>query len=373
MNNLKFKKVKCPICNFKSFHRFIQKPRVSYFPTKIGIFNLKSFDVICKKCSFVYSNPKPTSGSLKRFYSNKFLNNSLYPDYDVKKQINFFCKNAEKKHEILEIGSSNDFLINLLKKKGFKACGFDFLTGKEFKKKKFDFILLNHTLEHISEPKIFLNDLKSYLKEDGKLIIEVPDLKQYENDDTILTAEHITHFTEETLRKLLHNCSFVCTKKEKKNLSRKYSIRLIFKKTNLIEKYQIDKSEFNNSKKIYTKAIKINNKRIENFIKVSKKINLLKNTNIYFWGCNSIFINIYSNLKNDIKKKINLVDENSKKIKYLQVAKRKKILIQNPQDIFLRDLSNIKFVICAISWKQSIQKKILRMGVLKKKILIPKI
>ena len=97
MNNLKFKKVKCPICNFRSFHRFIRKPRVSYFPTKIGIFKLECYDVICKKCSFVYSNPEPTSNSLKRFYSNKFLNNSLYPDYNVKKQINFFVKNAKKK------------------------------------------------------------------------------------------------------------------------------------------------------------------------------------------------------------------------------------------------------------------------------------
>ncbi len=373
MNNLKFKKVKCPICNFRSFHRFIRKPRVSYFPTKIGIFKLECYDVICKKCNFVYSNPEPTSDSLKRFYSNKFLNNSLYPDYDVKKQINFFNKNANKKHEILEIGSSNDFLVNLLKKKGFKAYGFDFLTGKEFKKKKFDFILLNHTLEHISKPKKFLNKLKNYLKEDGKLVIEVPDLNQYEKDDTILTAEHITHFTEETLKKLLNNCSFVFIKKEKENLSRKYSIRLIFKKTNHQKKYQINKSDFNNSKKIYTKALKINNKRIENFIRISNKINSFKNENIYFWGCNSIFINIYSNLKNNIKNKIKLFDENSKNIKFLQISKRKKLTIYNPQNINMKNINNIKFVICAISWKEIIQKKILAKGILKKNIIIPRI
>ena len=146
MNNLKFKKVKCPICNFNSFYGFNKRPRVSYFPTKIGVFNLRCFDVICNKCSFVYSNPEPTAKSLEKFYSNKYLNNSLNPDYNVKKQIDFFKKNAKKNQKILEIGSSNNFLINHLNKNNFRAYGFDFLTGRKLKNKKFDFILLNHTL-----------------------------------------------------------------------------------------------------------------------------------------------------------------------------------------------------------------------------------
>ena len=72
--------------------------------------------MICKECSFVYSNPEPTSLSLKKFYSNKFLNKSLDPDYDIKKQLNFFKKIAKKKQTILEIGSSNNYLVKILKK-----------------------------------------------------------------------------------------------------------------------------------------------------------------------------------------------------------------------------------------------------------------
>ena len=35
---------------------------------------------------------EPTAKSLEKFYSNKYLNNSLNPDYNVKKQIDFFKK-----------------------------------------------------------------------------------------------------------------------------------------------------------------------------------------------------------------------------------------------------------------------------------------
>ena len=50
----------------------------------------------------------------------------------------------------------------------------------------------------------------------------------------------------------------------------------------------------NGKENIYIKALKLNNKRTENFIRISKKINLFSNKKIFFWGCNSIFINIMS-------------------------------------------------------------------------------
>ena len=203
MTKLRFNKVKCPVCNSNKFIRFNIKSRHSSFPTKIGIFNLKCFDVICKECSFVYSNPEPTALSLKKFYNNKFLNKSLDPDYNIKKQLNFFKKIAKKKQTILEIGSSNNYLVKILKKNGYKAYGSDFLTKTKIKNKKYDFILLNHTLEHIPNPKKYLIRIKNKIKDEGKIIIEVPDLNQYESDDTLLTAEHIHHFTDDTLKNLL--------------------------------------------------------------------------------------------------------------------------------------------------------------------------
>ena len=86
-----------------------------------------------------------------------------------------------------------------------------------------------------------------------------------------MTAEHITHFTKNTLIKLLNICGYSFIWEEKKNISRKYSIRLIFKKSEVIKNYEINLNEILISKKIFSKAIKLNTKRTENFKRISKK------------------------------------------------------------------------------------------------------
>ena len=374
MIKLKFSKVKCPICDSNKFKRFNIKSRHSSCPTKRGIFNLKCFDVICKECSFVYSNPEPTSSSLKKFYSNKFLNKSLDPDYDVKKQLNFFKRIAKKKQSILEIGSSNDYLIKVLKKNGYNAHGSDLLTKTTIKNNKYDFILLNHTLEHIPNPKNYLKKIKNKIKDQGRLIIEVPDLNQYESDDTLLTAEHIHHFTDDTLKNLLVNSGYKFIGKNKEHNSRKYSVRMIFQKTNIKKtSIKLNQKLVQRTQKIFAKALILNEKRMNNFKNLSNKINKLKKYDIYFWGCNSIFVNIYYFLNKYSKKNLKLVDENFKNIKYLKIDKKNKILIQNPKNNLIKKSHLVKFIICAISWKESIKKKIVKNGISKKNILIPKI
>ena len=374
MTKLRFNKVKCPVCNSNKFKRFNIKSRHSSFPTKIGIFNLKCFDVICKECSFVYSNPEPTSLSLKKFYSNKFLNKSLDPDYDIKKQLNFFKKIAKKKQTILEIGSSNNYLVKILKKNGYKAYGSDFLTKTKIKNKKYDFILLNHTLEHIPNPKKYLIKIKDKIKDGGKIIIEVPDLNQYESDDTLLTAEHIHHFTDDTLKNLLINSGYDFIGKNKEHNSRKYSVRMIFQKSNIKHtNAKLNPRLVKRAQKIFTKALILNKKRMNNFKDLSNKINRFKKNEIYFWGCNSIFLNLFYYLNKHSKRNLTLVDENFKKIKYLKIDKKNEILIQNPKKNMIKKSHLIKFIICAISWKESIKKKIVKNGVSKKNILIPRI
>ena len=112
---------------------------------------------------------------------------------------------------------------------------------------------------------------------------------------------------------------------------------------------------------------------MNNFKNLSNKINKLKKYDIYFWGCNSIFVNIYYFLNKYSKKNLKLVDENFKNIKYLKIDKKNKILIQNPKNNLIKKSHLVKFIICAISWKESIKKKIVKNGISKKNILIPKI
>ena len=65
----------------------------------------------------------------------------------------------------------------------------------------FDLITLNHTLEHIPDGVSFLKRLSKLLKQDGYIVIQVPNVA--ENTYDLLVADHKYHFSCETLKKLI--------------------------------------------------------------------------------------------------------------------------------------------------------------------------
>lgn len=71
---------------------------------------------------------------------------------------------------------------------------------------QFNLITLIHALEHIPDPTRFLSSLREKLLPGGILLIEVPNLKTSPFD--ILIADHCTHFTADTLGKVIEQTPF---------------------------------------------------------------------------------------------------------------------------------------------------------------------
>lgn len=95
-------------------------------------------------------------------------------------------------------------------------------------KGKFNLIVLWHSLEHIPEPAQFLIKLKSYLAEEGFLLIQVPDIHRTPFDFAVI--DHWSHFTNSTLIKIcwetgyqieldgydwVHNCLTLLLKRDR--------------------------------------------------------------------------------------------------------------------------------------------------------------
>ena len=70
----------------------------------------------------------------------------------------------------------------------------------------FDIIVLIHALEHIPHPVEYLKSLRKYLKPDGLLFIEVPDLENSPFD--IIIADHATHFVSKVLHEVVQNAYY---------------------------------------------------------------------------------------------------------------------------------------------------------------------
>lgn len=127
-------------------------------------------------------------------------------------------------NELLDIGCGNGVTLKLFNEKEINLYGHEYSTNNEeylqnisdFKKlytssldlikKKFDVVLLIHTLEHFTDPLNELTNIKKLMHENSFLFIQVVDNDFNEFD--ILTADHITHFSKSTLFNMLVNAGF---------------------------------------------------------------------------------------------------------------------------------------------------------------------
>ena len=128
----------------------------------------------------------------------------------------------------LDAGSSSGEFVYLLKKRGFDAQGVEAnIPYAEYSKKehgisvsispfseyqtdeKFDLITMFHVLEHLENPVRDLYCLARFLKPDGKLVIEVPNILY---PDMSFTHKwhpgHLFSFTDQTLSMLLEKSGF---------------------------------------------------------------------------------------------------------------------------------------------------------------------
>jgi ubiquinone/menaquinone biosynthesis C-methylase UbiE len=100
----------------------------------------------------------------------------------------------------------------------------------DFSSNQFDLIVLWHVLEHVPQPTELLTRLRSLLKPEGHLLIQVPDLDQ--NPFDLGVFDHVSHFSKLSLETLLGltgfrvgidgnewipNCLTLCSRKAERN------------------------------------------------------------------------------------------------------------------------------------------------------------
>jgi 2-polyprenyl-3-methyl-5-hydroxy-6-metoxy-1,4-benzoquinol methylase len=149
-----------------------------------------------------------------------------------------------KSGRILDVGCSSGLLLELLNQKGFEVYGIEpnknayNIANKKFKnqiyygtlsdftlksyfyvlihrsKPTFDVIIFNHVLEHIEKVHEQLEITKKLLKPDGLLVIGVPNTRNIifylrkKYWEYLMPKEHIWHFSDNYMTKLLNQHGF---------------------------------------------------------------------------------------------------------------------------------------------------------------------
>lgn len=230
----------------------------------------------CLNCGHGITHPLPDPDELDKLYNEKYFNlhyEEIQPGHKsflkkIKQENSRvkFLLSSKKTGNLLDIGCGKGYFLYACKKY-FNCTGFDISgANKEFicntlnlkleisswdtakfKKQSFDAITLWHSLEHIEDPYGALNKCADWLKQDGIIIIEVPN--HGGTDGKILYNEwpdwdipfHLHHYTRESLFLLLDKTNFTPIKTNTyhsefikdallKNIYTRFIARLIAKK-----------------------------------------------------------------------------------------------------------------------------------------------
>jgi len=220
----------CILCKHKKFQIISKKVRDSS----------KHKVIQCKNCKHFQLTPIPSQKEDEIFYDKNLQEKNIKyfgginehrnkSKEDTIRRVNFLKKFIKKKDKILEIGSGHGFFLESMTDLGYNITGIEIskekrkiskkitkakildinLLNDDYKIQSYDVIVMFHVLEHIVEPLQFLKKLKTILTKKGILIIEVPNVDDFQLDTNEMYKEffwqraHIHYFNRKRLEMLL--------------------------------------------------------------------------------------------------------------------------------------------------------------------------
>lgn len=207
------------------------------------------------KLGFYQLKDKPSASQLKKYYHDKYyqensgnydnqyseeekqyiLNKSILIDYVLNEKIGIKTNNS-----MLDVGAGQGWSLDFFDKKSWDVTGLDFsdfgckshnprqlknlvvgdiydqLDLLNVKKQTYDLIILGNLLEHVLNPVLLINKLKSLMHKSSYLVITVPnDFSSLQNhlkkrkfvdkDYWVCVPDHISYFNRSSLHSLLEN------------------------------------------------------------------------------------------------------------------------------------------------------------------------
>lgn len=203
--------------------------------------------VSCEKCGHVYVDIDINQDAFTQYYASNYSKSLSYFEVFGKDyaEIYYFniahriLKYTDKKAKILDIGGgigelaeymymhgfeditvmeSSPRCIELCKKRRIPVIESDTMHIINDLEKTYDFIIINHTLEHILRFDNTLSVARKMLKDTGHIYVEVPDASKYPDTDFVpywfFTYEHLFHMSLENFDNLGAAFSFNISEKQ---------------------------------------------------------------------------------------------------------------------------------------------------------------
>jgi SAM-dependent methyltransferase len=258
--------------------------KTAFFLEAVSAVTQEKFKIVrCRSCGLIYLNPRPVKETIGSYYPagsyysyqdftikklnyrerlKQFVLEGYYDSKNIFKKIlsyllvrNFLIvPPKEKKGRLLDIGCGSGEFLSQMKNFGWEVYGVEInqesadignqrglnifcgeLGDADFPENFFDVVVLSQALEHVYSPGAYLEKTYQLLKEDGLLIIGVPNIGCLEiqifvrNCHALDVPRHLHFFTIASLRNYLEKYGF----EVERVLSKKFSLPLQGIKTDL--------------------------------------------------------------------------------------------------------------------------------------------
>lgn len=192
---------------------------------------------LMKNQEFDFLVTTPVPSNLEKYYqSDAYISHTdakkslfekayqIVKKYTLKKKVMLLDSFATAEKTVLDVGAGTGDFLQVCKKNHWNVFGIEpsekareiaksknVLLEKDlsfFKEQKFDVITLWHVLEHVENLESFIQSLKEHLKENGRLVIAVPNYKSF---DALYFKEywaaydvprHLWHFSQQSISKV---------------------------------------------------------------------------------------------------------------------------------------------------------------------------
>jgi len=190
--------------------------------------------VLCQTCGLVWTDPRPDSNQTRKFYAEEYRLQYKSTYVPKRKHVYRETLRAIARYQaiepqmkpgiqMLDVGSGGGFFPYVARQQGIKAQGIEpnegfakyagetfdvpttnaFFQDVELSEESFDLITLNHVLEHVEDPCATLGQLHTWLKYDGYLVVEVPNIEAtYHSPQNRFHVGHLYNFNPVNLEYL---------------------------------------------------------------------------------------------------------------------------------------------------------------------------